>query len=273
MIQDSEGETFDDFKKMMESSFPTSASDVIADKYDDVVPKSVQLLANLDPTGIVSTINQYLTENKAKREQENVLYAIYWCRKSILKHQDMLRNLEKEYLEQQGPELMNLYFEHCKNTYNLEKIEFFRNVWINGMIKDDRDLDEKAYVFDLAASLTLDQIIILRHIYEKFNSETNDVAVNDIVEALKIEKTRVQHLCISLQGLGLLQYTTNDVGGWMREDTDLNVIGGNYFRMTEYVKEFVMYIMEPDLAPSTQDHKKINLLSPTHPDPHQQARE
>lgn len=51
MVDDLEEQKFDDFKKMVESSFPTSTLDIIADKYDEIVPKSVQLLANLDPTG------------------------------------------------------------------------------------------------------------------------------------------------------------------------------------------------------------------------------
>lgn len=244
MLEESEEQTFDDFKKIVESSYPTSMSDIIADKYDEVVPKSVQLLANLEPTGIASTINQSLVENKARREHENILYAIYWCRKSILQHRDILCNLEKGYLEQQGPELMNLYFEHCKKTYKKEKIEFFRNVWINGMIKGDRDLDEKAYVFDLVASLTLEQIIVIRHIYKNSSDNSNNVRVEDIAKELKIEKTRAQHLCISLQGQGLLQ-----VMGPMGAH-----IGGRYgslgdvFRMTEYVKDVVSYMMEPDFA-------------------------
>ena len=217
------------------------------------MPKSVQLLANLDPTGIASTINQCLVENKARREHENILYAIYWCWDTILKYEDILRNLEKEYIEQQGPELMKLYFEHCKDAYNLERIEFFRNVWINGMIKDDRDLDEKAYVFDLVASLTLDQIMVLRHIYKNFSDESNNVRIEDIAKELKIEKARAQHLCISLQGQGLLQVM----------ETRGAVIEGGYgplgdvFRMTEYVKDVVSYMMEPDFALNPEDHQQI----------------
>jgi hypothetical protein len=228
-------QTFDDFKKMMESSFPTSTTDIIADKYDEIVSKSVQLLANLEPTGIVSTINQLVTENKAKREQENILYAIYWCRKSILKHQDILRNLEKEYLEQQGPELMNLYFEHCKNTYNRKKIEFFRNVWINGMIKENRDLDEKAYAFDLLASLRIEQVLVLKLIYESLLSE---MRVNDIASTLNIDLIKTKHICSSLEGLGLLVPKNATFGSLSSGEPE-------YFGITDYIKIVVGYLVEP----------------------------
>jgi vesicle coat complex subunit len=214
MVDDLEEQKFDDFKKMVESSFPTSTLDIIADKYDEIVPKSVQLLANLDPTGIASTINQCLVENKARSEQENILYAIYCCWKSISEYEDRFRSLENEYLGQQGPELMNLYFENCKNTYNRKKINFFRNVWVNGMTKDDRDLDEKAYVFDLVASLTLDQIIVLRHIYKNTTNETDTLNLAYIAKELKINEARAQHLCTNLQSRGLLQIRYQTGGGW-----------------------------------------------------------
>jgi hypothetical protein len=205
-------------------------------------PASVLALTNLIP--VLPALTAYLSYHIAEREKNNLLIALCELQKNYTQISNLLSNLDDDYVEQQGPELMNMYFEHCKNTYNRERIKFFRNVWINGMIKGDRDLDEKAYVFDLVASLTLEQIIVIRHIYKNSSDKSNNVRVEDIAKELKIEKTRAQHLCISLQGQGLLQ-----VMGPMGAH-----IGGGYgslgdvFRMTEYVKDVVSYMMEPDFA-------------------------
>ncbi|MBN2250990.1 MAG: MarR family transcriptional regulator [Candidatus Altiarchaeota archaeon] len=239
------------FKEFLSEIFGSHNNREIMLELYERTPTSVRALTNLIP--VTAALNAYLSYYVAEREQKNMWNALYELQKYYSYILDLLSNLDEDYVERQGPELTNLYFEHCKNTYDREKIKFFRNVWINGMIKDDRDLDEKAYVFDLAASLTLDQIMVLRHIYKSFSNESNDFRVEDIAKELKIDKARVQHLCISLQGQGLLQVM--DLKGVPTKGGYEPM--GDVFRMTDYVNDFVMYLIEPDFAPSHEDHKQI----------------
>ncbi|HPJ30251.1 MAG TPA: hypothetical protein PLZ42_02540 [Methanothrix sp.] len=113
------------------------------------------------------------------------------------------------------------------------------------MIKDDRDLDEKAYVFDSVASLTLDQIMVFRHIIKiSYYQITFVLRISQKKEL--IEKVRARHLCISLQGQGLLQ-VMGPRGAVF--DGGYGPLG-DMFRMTEYVKDVVSYMIKPDFAPN-----------------------
>ena len=135
--------TLDDFeKRILERPDNHSALQKMIDKVSDVydgLPVLIRSLTNFDPTGVSGTIAQMLSENKAKREQKNIICALYLMWQTIMEYGDKLKYLE---LKEQLPALTESYFEFSKNTYQQSKIKFFRNIWLNGIIKEDK-LDQK----------------------------------------------------------------------------------------------------------------------------------
>lgn len=216
--------------------------DKVLDLYEKT-PASVLALTNLLP--VLPALTAYLSYHTAEREKNNLLIALCELQKDYKYILNILGNLDDDYVEQQGPELMNLYFEHCKNTYSQEKINFFRNVWINGMIKEEQNLEEKAYMFDLVSSLTLEQIQTLKIVYD----EKRILDIGEISERTGIDNTATRHICLRLQGAGFLQIA--DIGGIGQR------CGGNEFVGTEYLKILAGYLMEPDTTSEYSDIQQI----------------
>ena len=199
--------SFDEFKKSLaELSQTKRPSDHLSDLYDNV-PTLFKILTNFDPTGISGSIDQALSENKAKREQENIniaLYGLYQAIIEIIKKQISIENSIKEQL----PDLTRLYLENTKATYDSCKIEYFKNIWFNGVISNEETLAEKAYVFEMVASLLAVEIKILSIIQKRqgnvsFN-EREPVSIETLAAEINLDYDRTQQICISLSGKGFL---------------------------------------------------------------------
>ena len=58
----------------------------------------------------------------------------------------------------QLPILSDVYLDIGMRSYQLEKIEYLKNIFVNSIIDYDRELDEKISMFSLLDSLTISQI-------------------------------------------------------------------------------------------------------------------
>jgi hypothetical protein len=232
--------TFDEFKsKFFEENF-----NPLNDEYADWIGTSLLLhtIHNFDPSGVLSTIDQILTENKAKREQENILRALYYLYLCLDDYGNQIEELKRDYLSLQAPQLFYMYFDFSKKTFQQSKIEFFRNVWLNGLLKVDRRLGEKTAIFELVAILTEDEILTLKIMFNEQQlpgfQERKFVDIEKIAQTLNIEREYSQHICVSLQSRGLLY----DYGiGFF------DYPGPVHFVLTDFSRLLIEYITEPDL--------------------------
>jgi hypothetical protein len=233
--------TYDEFKAMiLEYNSSKSRFDSIADIYDRV-PSYIRVIQNFDPTGIAGAIDQILSENKAKREQDNILRAIYNLVQAIQKYSEQLTALEQDYLSQQAPQLTYKYFDLSEKTFEPSKIELFRNIWLNGLINVNRRSGEKSAIFDLVATLTEDEILALRVMFDEQYSlefkERKPVHVEKIAQVLNMEIEYAQQICVSLQSRGLSADFGIGTYGYK---------GPVNFVITDYSKLLVEYINEPN---------------------------
>jgi predicted transcriptional regulator len=233
--------SYDEFKPMiLETDLAESGLlDKAADSYDKI-PSYIRAIQNIDPTGIASTIGQLLSENKAKREQDNIIRAIYNLNLAIQKYSEQLTNLEEKYFSEQVPSLTYKYFELSKRTFESQKIEFFRNIWLNGLINTDKQSGEKASIFELAGILTSDEILALKIFYDEQHvlefKDRKPTHIEKIAKVLNVEISYAQQISMSLQSRGLLlDYGIGKYG----------YKGPINFVLTDYAKLFAEYITEP----------------------------
>jgi len=125
--------SFEDFvvrlNRLTESE---GATDKAADLYDKI-PTYMKALTNLDPTGVSGMIDQALSENRSRRENDNIakaLYALYSAMAFLGSKQLILEDA----IKRQIPDLTRLYFEKAKDVYDSSKIQYFKNVWLNGLL-------------------------------------------------------------------------------------------------------------------------------------------
>lgn len=167
-----------------------------------------------------------------------MLRAIFELAKIASVHNEKLKEIDNSYLQEQVPELTYIYYEQCKNAAQEEKIEYFRNIWINSVFDISRALDEKVYVFDLIGRLRTEQILVLKLFYEKQGpiKQQNRQAIEAkaIAKALDLSADHVQQICISLVGIGLLHTALSP----RREG------GPNKFTMIEYVQIIGKYLSD-----------------------------
>lgn len=126
---------------------------------------------------------------------------------------------------------------------------------INSLINREHNINEKAYIFNLASSLMLEELFVLGIVYsqthqissiERVAGSTDQMkdpstSIDQIAEKLNIEIDYAQQLCIRLQSMGLLypaNITVADMCGLKLPST---------YAMSNYVKTFVKYIIDPDL--------------------------
>lgn len=146
--------SFEEFKSAFLGSIDAKAIvDSIADKYNEI-PSYLKALKNFDPTGIISSIDDVLTENRAKREQERMLEALYYMLQKTKIHEVILRESIK-YQQEQFYILTEQYFEKSKESYDKEKVKYFSQVWLTGIIDKENTIDEKIYVFKIISSLSM----------------------------------------------------------------------------------------------------------------------
>lgn len=235
-------DSFEEFKKLVHS-FPNTkgAIDKLGDAYSNI-PPLLRVLSAFERTGVWAAVDRFLTEKREKRIQNNILLAMYELAKIGNSLGQKFAEMEISYREEQVPELTYMYFDHCRKTIQDDKIRYFRNVWFNSVIDTDRQLDEKAYVFDLVGSLRIEQILVLKYVHEKqANTKAKvriAVEVKNIAEALAMKNEHVQQICISLQGMGFLHTGL----GPRRQQ------GPNLFSMTEYVQLMGDYIKAPEIS-------------------------
>ena len=184
-----------------------SLLDKPADLYSKI-PTLLRTLPNVEPTGIASALAQLLEENKAQREQKNILLAIFELIKVVSQNGFRIEQLGKSYLSKEFPKLTSMYFEYSRQTSDISKINTFRNIWINGLLADDRSSSEKEIVFDIIQSLSDDEINALRFIYDTSISsgtgKTPHISIDDVAKALNVEPAYAQQLCVRLRAQGLV---------------------------------------------------------------------
>jgi hypothetical protein len=216
--------------------------DSTADKYDKI-PSYLKILKNFDPTGIISLIDDVLSENRAKREQERIIEALYYMFQKIRIHEVVLRE-SIGCQQEQLYVLTEKYFENCKESYDKEKVRYFSQVWLTGIIDKENTIDEKIYVFKVISSLSIDQIHVLKYLYDKVDSYFNNdlkqkgsankrpYGIKGYAEENSMDYAYVQQICIDMQGKGLL---------FPGAETMLSG-QAHYFMPTDYIDTLIKYI-------------------------------
>lgn len=226
--------TFEEFKNKISKFIETNETlDKASDLYDKI-PIWVRVIANFDPSGVSGAIEQILSDNRAKREKDSILLAIYGLGRAMYEIKAQLN--EKPLLEDQIPTLTYAYFEKSKNARQSSKIEYFRKVWKYGLTDNSNTLEEKLYIYDIVESLTEEQILILKIIFDKqqrATSQSNEISIKELSETLDISSIHARQACINLQGKGLI-YDAG-IGKY-------NYSGPNSFYATDYINTIIKYI-------------------------------
>lgn len=191
--------------------------DKVSDLYDKV-PDFIKKLTNFDPTGIASYFDGLLSDNKAKREQDRILTAMWGMYHAFI----VCGNQLKEHIEQdkvQYSMLTELYLEKAKGSIQQDKIQYFTNIWINSIFNINREFNEKEYVFQLVSTFTLDQIEIIKVVYDGVKAKNINnigqpledetdicISVKEISEKLDLGDIYIQQLCTDLYGRGIFRY-------------------------------------------------------------------
>lgn len=212
-----------------------------ADQYSRI-PVFLRIAQNFDPTGILGAIDQLLSEDKARREQDRILLAIYELTKASVQYSYQIERLEKLYLSTKLPVVTYLYFEYSERTLYLSKIRLFRNIWLNSLFAEDRSLSEAQIIYDIIQSLTEDEIEALKFIYHESKLETTEmkhIHINSVAEALNVELAYAQQLCMRLRAQGLI--------GESSEGISFGSGPPATFRLTGFTETLIRYVAEPSL--------------------------
>jgi hypothetical protein len=205
------------------------------------IPLILRAIQNVDPTGLAGAVDQILSENKAQREQDRIIWMLYEMIKGFLQYGQRIESLEEFYLSTKFQEVTLLYFEYSERTLLLEKIRLFKNIWLNGIFAEDRSTSEAAIIFDIIDSLTKDEIRALRFIYKETqaaNKRWTHINTDKIADALKIEPAYAQQLCFRLRTQGLI--------GESSQGMTMGSGPPKTFMMTGFTKTLVKYINEPE---------------------------
>lgn len=212
--------TIEDFRIKISETNQYGIMDKLADGYDKI-PSFIKLLQNLDPTGISSSIGEVLSENRAKREQAMLIDSIYYLYINFIEFQNEIKESINNNTEEFSL-LTEIYFQKSKDSHEKEKIKYFSEIWRNAITNNKRTLSEKEYVFELTASLSYDQINLLKYIYEKVECDvidgvkniannTKPVGVQAYATNNNREYSYALQLCSSLVGKGLLNMGAGSV--------------------------------------------------------------
>ncbi|MDD4652095.1 MAG: hypothetical protein PHQ34_07670 [Methanothrix sp.] len=207
------------------------------------IPDEVSSLPSvLDPTGCLSALLSGINAYNQKKQYENIRYALaYLIYKSRRYDQLISPKTDDDH------EVTIMFFSRCKEAYQRDKIRIFYNIWANAIINADRDIEEKAFVFDLIASMRKEEIMALKIASNKFSLESaRNVDLDEIAKTLNIDKGRAQQICIALQGKGLL-HAVNSWGDIAGSSTP------KQFAANDYVETLVRYIMDPTLKVRFQE--------------------
>jgi hypothetical protein len=202
--------TYEQFvKKVNQNVESNSINDKVSDLYSNI-PTIIKSLKNLEPFGIVATIAENLDENRAKREKEALLKAMYVLYLGLFEIEDKIDQIVHDKVSV----LLEDYFNFCRTTdYN--KIEYFKNVFITGIISIETSISEEKNIFDILEKLDLIQIQILKILYEKqkersyqslrgdYTFKVNIVELNGIIT--DITEPKLKQFCSDLIGKGLIE--------------------------------------------------------------------
>lgn len=216
-----------------QESFDKSILGKVADIYDGM-PSVIKALENFEPLGIAGSVVDVLADIKAERKEKQLREVLYNYCLAIYEIRQKIDNLEIDIdsIKSQVPVLSDVYLDTGMRSYQLEKIKYLKNILVNGIIDYNRELDEKISMFSLLASLTISQIraVIL------VNGKYRILKIEEISQELGVENAYARQLCMSLNGMGLLNIT--DIGGIGQRS------GGYEFGPTEYGKQFNDYIID-----------------------------
>lgn len=237
--------TLEEFKALCLNDTIYKPIDKLADAFDKL-PMCIKLLKNLDPTGgFLSYFADALSELKTKRNEEKLWKALYELFKALRAIDRKQGRINPEYFESQVIALTEMYFDYSMRAYQLEKIEIFRNAFIRGVIDYERTLDEKENIFNLIASLTLEQVRILKFCYDnqhEYHDEHHDlhqIGRREIADRLNLEESYVDIICQGLNGKGLL--IGRDNSKQMHSDW-----GYNAYLIPKYLERLINYVTESD---------------------------
>ena len=232
-----EGQSEEELSKIKEI-FKTNYSSSLVDKglfeFGKLIPEEMlPVVKMIEPVAseFLSGLNAY----KTKKELENIEDALARVILVLREHHEEILCLPEEFRR----DISIIYLEHCKETHQKEKIKYFHNIWVNELINADINLDENAYIFNLVASLRLEEILILKFVYQLVREKSPPfVDIFEIAKMMNIDAKRVQQLCNGLQGKGLLHpvYTAGDLDG---------ITAPQNFLITDYVEILIKYITEP----------------------------
>lgn len=231
--------TLEEFKALCLGDTSCKSIDKLADAFDNL-PTCIKLLKNLDPTGgFISYFADALSELKAKKNEEKLWKTLYELHKSLYIMNIKLLKINPEYFESHVIALTEIYFDYSMRAYQLEKIEIFRNAFICGVFDYDRTLDEKENIFSLIASLTLEQIRILKFCYKSVMINGKDsIGINEIAENLHLAESYVDQLCHNLNGKGLIVGVPPTLAF-------RGLRGYGSYRIKSYLEHLIKYIIEP----------------------------
>lgn len=231
--------SFEEFKALcLTDASYKSILDKLADGYDKI-PMLLRLLNNLEPTGIMSCFVDGLSELKAKRNEEKLWKTIYELFKAVYFIDQKLGKINPQYLESQVIALTEMYFDHSMKSYQLEKIEIFRNAFVQGVIDYDKTLDEKENIFNLIISLTVEQIRILEFCYKLPHNENYLIYSTNIAKELQLTESYVLQLCSNLIGRGLL------IGLDYSKSVRGPAAGPYVYHIADYLEYFIKYVIDP----------------------------
>lgn len=234
-----------EFRECMLHNFEkNSAIDKIADSYEKI-PNTIKLIKNIDPTGVLGSIDDILSTNKANRQQIMIIDALYYI---IMNLGELKQNINE--LSKYNPEEFSLlteeYLSNSKECYQPEKVRYFANIWINGIRDREKSFDEKKYISTIIASISLEQIDVLVYLYNKVKEDSTGGKIDfdsprtvpsgicQFAEDNNLEYAYVQQICIHLVGKGLLKNGAESAFSGTPK----------YFIPTNYVNTIIKYIME-----------------------------
>ena len=200
--------SYEEFMKEIDKrSEPENFVDKVSDIWDSC-PVQLKLLTKLDKTGIADSIISILEDNKAKRESDKILKALYALYCGI---QDNKMKTER-LLEEKVPILIEQFFQYSKIIED-EKIEFIRNSFFYGVQNSASRISEDMQIMELIKNLTLDEISILVYSvkklgnisYEQQRESFDRITLDEIVNSLNIKREKAVFSCMSLIGKGLLE--------------------------------------------------------------------
>lgn len=223
-----------------DDSSDRSLLEKIADAHDKLHP-ALKAFKNLNP--LVGAFCDVLAENKERRDEarlEEILYQ-YYIVIQVLTECVNKNKIDVEYIKQQLPALSEVYLDHSMKTYQLEKIEYFRNILINGPADYKSEFDEKINIFDIIESLTIREIRILEYVHNRSFKLGTMMKIEELIAAFvdpSIDAVYLAQLCHNLVGKGLLS-RVSDYGKYDAQGITIGYKKAGYTdRLIEYIKDY-----------------------------------